>query len=43
MKKIIKELYPYVLIVVFVVLFRTFIATPVIVSGNSMNPTLKEL
>ena len=28
-KKILKELYPYVIIVVVVVLFRTFIATPV--------------
>lgn len=41
MKKIIKELYPYILIIVFVILIRTFIATPVIVSGNSMNPTLE--
>ena len=41
MKKIIKELYPYVVIVVVVVLFRTFIATPVRVDGDSMNSTLK--
>ena len=40
MKKIIKELYPYVVIVVVVVLFRTFIATPVRVDGDSMNSTL---
>lgn len=40
MKKIIKELYPYVIIVISVVLFRTFIATPVRVDGNSMNDTL---
>lgn len=40
--KIIKELIPYVVIVVVVVLFRTFIATPVIVSGSSMDPTLKD-
>ena len=38
--KIIKELVPYILIVVVVVLLRTFIATPVRVDGNSMNPTL---
>lgn len=42
MKKIIKELYPYLLIIIFVILIRTFIATPVIVSGGSMNPTLKD-
>lgn len=40
MKKIIKELYPYVLIIVIVVLIRTFIITPVIVSGDSMKPNL---
>ena len=39
--RIIKELIPYVVIVLVVVLFRTFIATPVIVSGSSMDPTLK--
>lgn len=41
MKKIIKELIPYIVIVIVVVLIRTFIATPVIVSGDSMVPTLK--
>lgn len=40
MKKFIKELYPYVIIVVVVVLFRTFIATPVRVDGDSMIDTL---
>ena len=40
MKKIIKEVYPYIIIIVCVVLFRTFIATPVRVDGNSMNDTL---
>lgn len=40
-KEYIKELIPYVVILVIVVLFRTFIATPVIVSGPSMNPTLE--
>jgi len=38
MKKIIKELYPYVVIVVLVVIIRTFIITPVVVSGDSMKP-----
>ena len=41
MKKFIKELIPYIVIVIAVVLIRTFIATPVIVSGDSMVPTLK--
>ena len=40
MKKIIKELYPYIIIVVCVVLFRTFIATPILVKGRSMYDTL---
>ena len=40
MKRIIKELYPYVVIVIVVVLFRTFIATPVRVDGSSMDSTL---
>lgn len=40
MKKIIKELYPYVIIIVVVILIRSFIITPVIVSGNSMKPNL---
>ena len=39
--KILKELIPYVIIVIVVVLIRTFIVTPVIVSGPSMEPTLK--
>ena len=41
MKKFIKELIPYIVIVIVVVLIRSFIATPVIVSGDSMTPTLK--
>lgn len=40
MKEIIKKIYPYILIVVIVVLFRTFIATPVRVDGDSMYDTL---
>ncbi len=42
MKKIIKELIPYILIIVVVVLIRTFLVTPVIVVGDSMLPTLEE-
>ena len=37
MKKIIKELYPYVIIVIIVILVRSFIVTPVRVDGDSMN------
>ena len=40
MKKFLKELYPYIVIVVVVVLFRSFIATPVRVDGDSMKDTL---
>ena len=42
MKEIIKELYPYVIIILVVVLVRSFIITPVIVSGNSMKPNLND-
>ena len=41
MKKIIDELKSYVIIVIVVVLFRSFIATPVKVDGSSMDSTLK--
>ncbi len=41
LKEILKELMPYVIIVVVVVIIRIFIATPVLVSGSSMYPTLK--
>ena len=39
--KEIKELIPYIVIVVVVVLIRTFIITPVRVDGDSMKNTLK--
>lgn len=41
MKEKIKELVPYVLIVIGVVLLRTFIVTPIKVNGSSMYDTLK--
>lgn len=41
MLKIIKELIPYVIIVLVVFLIRTFIVTPIFVQGDSMVPTLK--
>ncbi len=40
MKNMIKELLPYILIFIGVILLRTFIITPVIVSGDSMKPNL---
>ena len=39
--KTIKELIPYIIILIVVVLIRSFIVTPVMVSGTSMSPTLK--
>ena len=41
--KVIKEVIPYIVIVVVVVLIRTFIITPVRVDGDSMKNTLKKL
>lgn len=40
--KLIKELVPYVIIIICVVLIRTFIITPVMVSGESMYNTLND-
>lgn len=37
----IKSFLPYIIIIIVVILFRTFIATPVKVDGQSMYPTLK--
>ena len=39
--KFLKSILPYVIIILIVVLIRTFIVTPVKVNGNSMYPTLK--
>ena len=38
--KIIKEILTYIVIILIVVLIRTFIITPVVVSGDSMKPNL---
>jgi len=40
MKKILKEWYPYIIILLIVFLVRTFIITPVRVDGDSMKKTL---
>ena len=37
-----KEIIPYVVIVLVVILIRTFLFTPIRVSGSSMDPTLKD-
>lgn len=40
MKKVLKEIIPYIVIILIVILIRTFIVTPVQVDGASMYPTL---
>lgn len=42
MKKVLKELIPYIVIILVVVVVRTFIVTPVRVQGDSMVPTLQD-
>jgi len=37
-----KELISYIAIILFVILFRTFIATPIRVNGTSMDTTLRD-
>lgn len=41
-EKILKEAIPYIIVVVIVILIRTFIITPAVVDGDSMLPTLKD-
>ena len=41
MKKFLNEWVPYILIIIIVILLRTYIITPVIVRGDSMYDTLK--
>lgn len=40
--KAVKDLIPYVIILIIVILIRTFFITPIMVSGPSMNPTLED-
>lgn len=42
MSKFVKEWMPYIIIVVVVMVIRTFIVTPVVVRGDSMFDTLKD-
>ena len=41
-KEMVKEIMPYIIIIIFVILIRSFIMTPVDVSGESMYPTLHD-
>ena len=41
-KKNIKEIYPYVLVIIAVILIRTYIITPAMVDGESMLPNLQD-
>jgi len=40
-KRIIKEVIPYFVIIIFVLLIKQFVVTPIQVNGDSMDPTLK--
>lgn len=40
--RVMREAVPYLIIILVVILIRTFIMTPVKVNGTSMSPTLKE-
>lgn len=42
MKNIVKEWLPYIIIIVVVVLIRSYIITPVVVRGDSMDDTLHD-
>lgn len=42
MKEIIKEWGPYLIIIIVVIIIRSYIITPVIVRGDSMDSTLKD-
>ncbi|MEG2351460.1 MAG: signal peptidase I [Bacilli bacterium] len=42
MKEKVKAISPYIIVVLIVILIRTFIITPAIVDGSSMEPTLND-
>ena len=42
MNKVLKDIIEYVVIIIAVLLFRTFLFAPIRVSGSSMVPTLKD-
>ena len=41
-ERILKDAIPYIIVVVIVILIRSFIVTPAVVDGDSMLPTLKD-
>ena len=41
LKRIVKEVVPFVIIIIVVLLIKQFIVTPIQVNGDSMDPTLK--
>lgn len=41
-KRVVKSLYPYLIVIVLVLIVRAFIITPAIVDGNSMLPNLQD-
>ncbi|MBQ7105100.1 MAG: signal peptidase I [Bacilli bacterium] len=41
-KKIVKEYIPYILIIVIILLIKSYVFSPIIVNGDSMDSTLKD-
>ncbi|MEG1351163.1 MAG: signal peptidase I [Bacilli bacterium] len=42
MKRIIKEIYPYIIVIIVALLIKNFIVTPIRVNGSSMDNTLND-
>ena len=42
MPKIVKEIIPYILVIIFACLIKFYIGSPIKVNGTSMDPTLKD-
>ncbi len=42
MKKYIKEIIPYIIVIILVLLIKTYLVSPIRVNGSSMHPTLKD-
>ena len=41
-KKMIKNIFPYFIVIIIVILIRSFLITPAVVDGSSMSPTLHD-
>ena len=41
-KKLVKEYVPYIVILVVILLIKNYVVSPIIVNGDSMDPTLKD-